>query len=290
MTDGRAGNPVPTGPVDLEQVACPGGPTCVATGVTASGTGVISPLTKGAVTKTVAVPQANYWSALSCTKSYVCAAVGMNYVKASSGTVEYGLVASVIGGKVSAKVFRSASAFNAAACTAPASCLVAGTTYGASYQDHRGVLMRLSSGAPGAMQVVDGTTGLYTLVCGWEQGVCLATGTAPGPGGSILPAEVMVVGAKASLEVLASSATTASAVCPSTGHCVDFGVVSPNTRGEHGFVAAAAGGKLGTAITVPGSADVYALSCPVLGSCVGIASDLHGAYGDYSEGIFTLDY
>ncbi len=204
MTDGRAGNPVPTGPVDLEQVACPGGPTCVATGVTASGTGVISWLTKGAVTKTVAVPQANYWSALSCTKSYVCAAVGMNYVKASSGTVEYGFVASVIG--------------------------------------------------------------------------------------SILPAEVMVVGAKASLEVLASSATTASAVCPSTGHCVDFGVVSPNTRGEHGFVAAAAGGKLGTAITVPGSADVYALSCPVLGSCVGIASDLHGAYGDYSEGIFTLDY
>ncbi len=114
--------------------------------------------------------------------------------------------------------------------------------------------------------------------------------SAPGPGGSILPAEVMVVGAKASLEVLPSSATTASAVCPSTGHCVDFGVVSPNTRGEHGFVAAAAGGKLGGAVTVPGSANVYALSCPVLGSCVGIASDLHGAYGDYSEGIFTLDY
>jgi hypothetical protein len=55
-------------------------------------------------------------------------------------------------------------------------------------------------------------------------------------------------------------------------------------------VAVAIGGKLGAAVTVPGSADVYGLSCPVLGSCVGIASDLHGAYGDCSEGIFTLDY
>lgn len=290
VTGGRVGTPVPSGTVDLEQVACPGGPTCIASGVTASGAGVIAWLTKGAITKAVAVPQANYWSALSCTKSFVCAAVGMNYVKASSGTVEYGLVASVIGGKVSARVFRSASAFNAAACTAPASCLVAGSTYNASYQDRHGVLMRLSSGAPGPMQVVTGTTGLDTLVCGWEQGACLATGTAPGPGGSILPAEVMVVGAKASLDVLASSATTASTVCPSSGHCVDFGVVSPNSRGEHGFVATAVGGRLGTAVTVPGSADVYALSCPALGSCVGIAADLHGRYGDYSVGIFTLNY
>jgi hypothetical protein len=284
------GRPLPTGPVDLEQVVCPVGPTCVATGTTASGTGVISWLTSGEITKTVVVPQASYWSGLACTKSDVCAAVGMNYVKASSGTIEYGLVASVISGRVSAKVFRSASAFNAAACMAPASCLVAGTTYNASYQDRHGALMYLHRGVPGALQAVEGTTGLDSLVCGWEQGACLATGTAPGPGGSVLPAQVMVVGGKQSLDVLPGSATTAPAVCPSAGHCVEFGVVGPNTRGEHGFVATALGGKLGADVTVPGSADVYGLSCPLVGSCVGVASYLHGTYGDYSEGIFTLGY
>jgi hypothetical protein len=100
----------------------------------------------------------------------------------------------------------------------------------------------------------------------------------------------MVVGGKQSLDVLPGSATTAPAVCPSAGHCVEFGVVGPNTRGEHGFVATALGGKLGADVTVPGSADVYGLSCPLVGSCVGVASYLHGTYGDYSEGIFTLGY
>jgi len=290
VTDGQVGQPLPTGSVDLGQVACPGGPTCVATGVTASGTHVISWLTKGAVAKTEAVPQANYWGDLACTKSFVCAAVGMNYVKQSSGTIDYGVVASVVGGRVSAQVFRSASAFNAASCTAPSSCLVAGATYNASYQDRRGALLSLHNGIPGAMQVVDGTTGLYTLVCGWEQGACLATGTAPGPGGSILPAEVTVAGGKKSLEVLPGSATTAPAVCASAGHCVDYGVVNPNTRGEHGFVAVAVGGKLGAAVSIPSSADVDGLACPVTGSCVGLASYLHGAYGNYSEGIFTFSY
>ena len=290
VTDGQVGQPVPTGSVELDQVACPGGPTCIATGTTTSGTGVISWLTKGAVTKTVAVPQANYWSNLSCTKSFTCAAVGTNYSKQGSGTVEYGLVASVIGGKVSAQVFRSVSYFNAAACTAPSSCLVGGVTFSASYENRSGVLMYLHDGAPGAIQVVHGTTGISTLACWWEQGACLATGTAPGPGGSVLPAEVTVVGAKDSLDVLPSSGTMASAVCLSAGHCIDYGVLNPNTRGEHGYIDVATGGKLAPAVSVPGSSDVYGLSCPVAGSCVGVASYLHGAYGDFSEGVFTLNY
>jgi hypothetical protein len=55
-------------------------------------------------------------------------------------------------------------------------------------------------------------------------------------------------------------------------------------------VALAAGGVVGNALTVPGLADVYALSCPQVGACDGVGSLLSGPHGDYSLATFTLRY
>jgi hypothetical protein len=89
---------------------------------------------------------------------------------------------------------------------------------------------------------------------------------------------------------LAGDASSGDAVCPAVGQCVEFGVANPNQKGEHGFVAVAAGAVAGSPLTVPGLADVYALSCPQVGACDGVGSLLHGPHGDYSLATFTLRY
>ena len=50
------------------------------------------------------------------------------------------------------------------------------------------------------------------------------------------------------------------------------------------------GGQVNSPFTVSNTADIYGLSCPAAGSCVGLASYLHGAHGDFSEATFTLAY
>ena len=89
---------------------------------------------------------------------------------------------------------------------------------------------------------------------------------------------------------LPGNAAAGAAVCPEVGQCVEFGVVNPNEKGEHAFVAVATGGVAGPQLTVPGVADVDSLSCPQVGACDGVGSLLTGPHGDYSLATFTVRY
>ena len=237
VTNGQVGQPVllPSGD-EATSIDCPSGPICVAVGRTASGAGAFFWIDKGGLTKTVVVPDASYWDDLTCNASLNCVGVGRNYVKRGQQTIEYGMLASVVGGSLSEHVFRSTSQFNSVACTSANSCLAVGASYSPTYKTH-GALVALTNGQPGPIRDIAGTTSLFYLACGWEQGACLATGAAPGPSGSVLPTEVAIEGQKTVISPLPSSATAPSLICPVVGRCLEFGVVDPNTRQEHGFVS-----------------------------------------------------
>jgi hypothetical protein len=290
VTNGQVGQPVllPSGD-EASSIVCPSGPTCVAVGRAGANSGAFFWIDNGKVTKTLQVPDASYWYDLACDKSLNCVGVGENYVKHGSQTIEYGMLASEVGGSLSEHVFTSTSQFDAVACPSASLCLAAGASYSPDYKTH-GVLVDLTNGQPGPVRQVAGTTLLSHLACGWEQGVCLANGTAPGPSGSILPAQVTIEGPKTVVSALPADATDGSIVCPTVGRCLEFGVENANSREEHGFVDTVTGGKVNPPVTVSNTADIYWLACPAAGSCVGLASYLHGAHGDFSEATFTLSY
>ena len=83
------------------------------------------------------------------------------------------------------------------------------------------------------------------VACGWEAGVCRATGLVAAGGGGYYPAIAIIKGTTATVTKLAGNASPGDAICPAVGQCVEFGVVNPNSKGEHAFVAVASGGVAG---------------------------------------------
>jgi hypothetical protein len=192
----------------------------------------------------------------------------------SNGAVSLHRVASVIGNGVS--------------CYAPTACLVVGTSHQGSGTAY-GTLVEVKGGAPGAVHTT-ASASLASVTCGWEAGTCRATGSVAAGGGGYYPATAIIKGTTATVTKLSGAASPGDAVCPAVGQCVEFGVVNPNEKGEHAFVAVATGGVAGNPLTVPGLADVYALSCPQVGACDGVGNLLSGPDGDYSLATFTLRY
>jgi len=285
VTDGVAGTAVRLAPTEyITYISCTSGPNCIALGSNTSGGTSFYWLDSGKVAKTVTVPaKGYYWAGLSCGSATYCVASGSKGV----GSQTVGVVAIMSNGAVS--LHRVATVIgNGVSCYAPTACLVVGTSHQGSATAH-GTLVEVKGGTPGAVHST-ASASLAGVTCGWEAGTCRATGSVAAGVGGYYPATAIIKGTTATVTKLAGDASPGDAICPAVGQCVEFGVVNPNSKGEHAFVAVATGGVAGNPLTVPGLADVYGLSCPQVGTCAGVGSLLSGPHGDYSLATFTLRY
>ena len=286
VTDGVVGTAVQLPASDyIDYISCTSGPDCIGLGSTASGETSFYWLDSGKVVKTVSVPSKGYyWDGLSCGSPAYCVASG----SINAGTKVTGAVAVMYNGAVT--LHRVATVIGGgASCYGATACLVVGTSHqgtGTAY----GTLVEVKAGVTGAVHTITATADLGGVTCGWEAGTCRSTGLVAAGNGGYYPAIAIIKGTTATVTKLAGDASSGDAVCPAVGQCVEFGVANPNQKGEHGFVAVAAGAVAGSPLTVPGLADVYALSCPQVGACDGVGSLLHGPHGDYSLATFTLRY
>ena len=285
VTDGVAGTAVRLAPTEyITYISCTSGPNCIALGSNTSGGTSFYWLDSGKVAKTVTVPaKGYYWAGLSCGSATYCVASGSKGV----GSQTVGVVAIMSNGAVSLHKVATVIG-NGVSCYAPTACLVVGTSHQGSGTAY-GTLVEVKGGTPGAVHTT-ASASLAGVTCGWEAGTCRATGSVAAGGGGYYPATAIIKGTTATVTKLAGDASPGDAVCPAVGQCVEFGVVNPNSKGEHAFVAVATGGVAGNPLTVPGMADVYGLSCPQVGTCDGVGSLLSGPHGDYSLATFTLRY
>ena len=151
----------------------------------------------------------------------------------SNGAVSLHRVATVIGNGVS--------------CYGPTACLVVGTSHqggGTAY----GTLVEVKAGVTGAVHTTAQLRPWASVTCGWEAGTCRSTGLVAAGSGGYYPAIAIIKGTTATVTKLAGNASAGDAVCPAVGQCVEFGVVNPNEKGEHAFVAVATGGVAGSAV------------------------------------------
>jgi hypothetical protein len=285
VTDGVAGTAVRLAPTEyITYISCTSGPNCIALGSNTSGGTSFYWLDSGKVAKTVTVPaKGYYWAGLSCGSATYCVASGSKGV----GSQTVGVVAIMSNGAVSLHKVATVIG-NGVSCYAPTACLVVGTSHQGSGTAY-GTLVEVKGGTPGAVHTT-ASASLAGVTCGWEAGTCRATASVAAGGGGYYPATAIIKGTTATVTKLAGDASPGDAVCPAVGQCVEFGVVNPNSKGEHAFVAVATGGVAGNPLTVPGLADVYGLSCPRVGTCDGVGSLLSGPHGDYSLATFTLSY
>jgi hypothetical protein len=285
VIDGVAGTAVRLAPSEyISYISCTSGPNCIALGSSTSGGTSFYWLDSGKVAKTVTVPaKGYYWAGLSCGSATYCVASGSK----GAGSQTVGAIAIMSNGAVS--LHRVATVIgNGVSCYAPTACLVVGTSHQGSGSAY-GTLVEVKGGVPGAVHTTPSAS-LAGVTCGWEAGTCRATGSVAAGGGGYYPATAIIKGTTATVTKLAGDASPGAAICPAVGQCVEFGVVNPNSKGEHAFVAVANGGVAANPLTVPGLADVYALSCPQVGACDGVGSLLSGPHGDYSLATFTLRY
>jgi hypothetical protein len=225
-----------------------------------------------------------YWDGLSCGSHTYCVASG----SINAGTKVTGAVAVMNNGAVSLHTVATVIG-SGVSCYGPTSCLVVGTSHqgaGTAY----GTLVEVKAGVTGAVHTITAAAFLGGVTCGWDTGICRSTGDVAAGNGGYYPAIAIIKGTAATVTKLAGDASPGAAVCPAVGQCVEFGVVNPNQKGEHAFVAVATGGVVGSPLTVPSLADVEGLSCPQVGACDGIGSLLDGPHGDYSLATFTLRY
>jgi hypothetical protein len=285
VTDGVAGTAVQLPPSEyINYISCTSGPNCIALGSSTSGGTSFYWLDSGKVVRTVTVAaKGYYWAGLSCSSATYCVASGSKGV----GPQTVGVVAIMSNGAVSLHTVATVIG-NGVSCYAPTACVVVGTSHQGSGTAY-GTLVEVKGGVTGAVHTT-ASASLAGVTCGWEAGTCRATGSVAAGDGGYYPATAIIKGTTATVTKLAGDASPGDAVCPAVGQCVEFGVVNPNSRGEHAFVAVATGGVVGNALTVPGLADVYALSCPQVGACDGVGSLLSGPHGDYSLATFTLRY
>ena len=122
-------------------------------------------------------------------------------------------------------------------------------------------------------------------------GACLAFGEVSSGAKGILPVRALIKNGSAQVTTESASLPTVGGVaCAALGKCIGYGTVNPNAKGEQGYVTTVSSiGQSGSPVLLPDSDSLYALSCPVVGACTGVASVQHGAYGDYSIGTFTLN-
>jgi hypothetical protein len=286
VTDGVVGTAVQLPPSDyISYISCASGPKCVALGSAVSGETSFYWLDSGKVVKTVSTPsKGHYWDGLSCGSTTYCVASG----SINAGTKVTGAVAVMSNGSVSLHTVATVIG-SGVSCYGPTSCLVVGTSHqgaGTAY----GTLVEVKAGVTGAVHTITAAAFLGGVTCGWEAGTCRSTGDVAAGNGGYYPAVAIIKGTTATVTKLAGDASPGAAVCPAVGQCAEFGVVNPNEKGEHAFVAVATGGVAGAQLTVPGLADVYGLSCPQVGACDGVGSLLDGPHGDYSLATFTLRY
>jgi hypothetical protein len=286
VTDGVVGAAVklPAGDY-ISYLSCTAGPDCIGLGSAASGETTFYWLDSGKVAKTVSVASKGYyWDGLSCGSHTYCVASG----SINAGTKVTGAVAVMNNGAVSLHTVATVIG-SGVSCYGPTSCLVVGTSHqgaGTAY----GTLVEVKAGVTGAVHTITAAAFLGGVTCGWDTGICRSTGDVAAGNGGYYPAIAIIKGTAATVTKLAGDASPGAAVCPAVGQCVEFGVVNPNQKGEHAFVAVATGGAVGSPLTVPSLADVEGLSCPQVGACDGIGSLLDGPHGDYSLATFTLRY
>jgi hypothetical protein len=286
VTDGVVGTSVELPSTDyISYISCTSGPDCIGLGSNASGDTSFYWLDSGKLVKTVTTPHKGYyWDGLSCGSATYCVASGSTGV----GPKVAGAVAVMSNGAVS--LHRVATVIgNGVSCYGPTSCLVVGTSHqggGTAY----GTLVEVKAGVTGVIHTISATAYLGGVTCGWEAGTCRSTALVAAGSGGYYPAVAIIKGTTATVTKLPGNASAGAAVCPEVGQCVEFGVVNPNEKGEHAFVAVATGGVAGAQLTVPGVADVDGLSCPQVGACDGVGSLLDGPHGDYSLATFTVRY
>jgi hypothetical protein len=286
VVDGVAGTPVPLPAGDsAEYIDCFTPSSCTALG-TAGQARALLWLDAGKVTKTVPVPGAQVWNGLACSSPAHCIGVG------TAGG--HGLIVTW-DGKLARHEVASSTAMNSVSCSGPSACTVVGFQSGQTIAADRGVYVRVAGRVLSSVHTAGGVANFTFVTCGWTATTCEASGEGVASGGSLFPVQTTISATAATTSKAPTGQgqlTTGAgpAVCPSVGKCLHFGVMDPNEHGEHGFATVVSAGHYGTAQAIKGTADVYWLSCPVPGSCAGVAGRLDGPDGDFSVATFTLSY
>jgi hypothetical protein len=293
--NGKPGTPVAfPGTESASLIGCGGGTTCIAAGYSkGTSAAAIIPISNGKPGTPVKVAGRIVWHSIECTASTSCIAVGSRYTT-PKGNVDHGVIVAMNHGHVGAEmVITTASEIDGVSCTSTTACVAVGDSF--SPADHfHGLFLTLNKGRAGKAHIVTKLGGLYDIACSWLKGTCVAGGevlVGPNGSGGGFNGRVLIHGTKTTItELKSASNLNGSYVCAATGSCLAFGVVRPNQPGEHAALYVASKGKIGPNVTVSGDADIGELACSKVGVCTGVASELHGPFGDSSLRAFAFTY
>ncbi len=275
------------------QISCPGGSACEIAGyMGATAAPVFIPLNNGAPEAPVSVPLSGHvvWDDIACAGPGDCIGVGWTTPSGASSSTQYGFIVVLKGGHVvSANINKGTGMVNSVSCSSAVLCTAVGSTFSPTFKGH-GFFVDISGGKSGALHVLSNTAGLTLVNCLISAGTCLAFGEVSAGSKGILPVQALIKDGSAQVMTESTSTPTLGGIaCAALGKCIGYGTVNPNAKGEQGYVTSvSSGGQVGSPALLPGSYSLYTLSCPVVGSCTGVASVQHGAFGDYSIGTFTV--
>ena len=253
------------GTIGLEGVACPSATTCVAVGASASGQGVVVPITHGTPGTPEVVPGTQVLSAIACPSATTCVAVGSNALNLPENA--QGVVVTITNGiPGTPQVVARQPYLDGVACPSATSCVAVGSF---------DVVVPITNGIPGTAQVVSGADILFGVACPTAT-TCDAVGAMPSPTfvasqGAVVPITNGTVGTP---EAVPGTTFLDAIACPSATSCVTLGESASLQEGVvvyQGVVVPITNGTPGTAQVAP---IVGAVACPRATTCEVVAGNL----------------
>jgi hypothetical protein len=285
IRNGKPGTPITFPGTELaDQVACPASTSCETIGFSKPlSKSAFIPLRSGKPGKPVAVAGHDIWFGIACASAGNCVAVGQ---VTTGPSTSHGVIAVLRKGKaLKPKRFSTTSEFDGVSCLNAKTCIAVGST---NLFKH-GVFDVISSGHVGKLHVAKSTGGMNGIACGWAKGSCVVPAFTSNKFG-VFPARAVIHGTKVTVKKLSNTAPGLTFTCPSVGHCVGFGVVKPNQKGQRAVVAIVTKGHVGPITKVAGAGSTGWVACVKVGSCDAYASSLTGVDpGDILRS-FTVTY
>ena len=223
------------------------------------------------------VSGSNVLQSISCSSTTTCVAVGD---VPSGGSV----VVPIVSGTVGAPKVVQGAALQGVACANDSTCVAVGFRLQSSQPlVYEGVVLAITDGVPGAVQVVSGVSRLSGVSCAGPS-ACVAVGSrdVPTPEGVIVP---ITAGAPGDPLVASGTEFLEGVACPSAIECIAVGSnrskPTDPTSPDYGVIVHIAGNLPGPVQIVSGTGYLHGVACSSGSACqaVGGTSTSSGSQG-----------
>jgi hypothetical protein len=254
-------------------ITCPTPTVCVLAGAeTSTGPGgvigTVEWLTTGQPTVTVEVTGTSDLTGVACTSATTCVAAGQFNKTISSGTKQYGEVATVNNNETTVHAHRVAKTdvLSGVACSSATKCVVVG--YGGPGATHHGVVVGVTKGHIGSARPAPGASQLNDVSCG-SATTCWATGEHySAKAGSTNIVSKVVKGkprhAKGTAEDIGAIACVTATTCYLGGAKLS----GKNDQNSTGEVFRLVGGHIKSARVIKHTVAFSGIACPTTTSCL----------------------